>query len=335
MERMRWVTLDVIKALCLVAMIFVHNTIWWLSYHPFAQSAALEGWFNIPRIAAFFVMMFPATAGAALFFYFRQHEQAMLPPFKYILKRALILISVGFSMNLLAFGSESLFQWNVLQFFSLSMLVVYVCLRFLHLRWLLVMGSLSLVLAPVFRMLFEQHSDIYLIAILFGEPHSIHFWPFFPWFSMVAIGYILAHTLYRSVDATRSLQVISVGVLFVLWSAIADQFLYAFDFHNLWGGLIFQPPTLQVVGSLGVCLITFGSVHLIAQKKMRLYSYGLINTLSIGLFYIYVTHMIIGHHMQIQLLQYQNIMLLWYAIIFQLILAYVIGCGVIYKRRHS
>lgn len=326
MVNKRWVSLDVIKAITVVAMIIVHNVIWWLSFHPSVARSAIDSWFIIIGLLSFFVMMIPVTAGAALYFYFGQHKQKKLPPFTSVLKRALLLVSVGFIMNTLAFGSEYMFQWNVLQFFSLGMIILFLVVNYLNIRWLLFFGLVSVLVAPILRVALSTYNDLYIVSIMIGEPNGAHFWPLFPWFSLLVTGYSVAYVFFVNQAALKkSYLVIASGVTLIIFTIISGPMVLEFDFKNLWGENIFQPPVMQVFGIIGVALCLFGLVELLNSKKVQL-PYSSLQVFGVGLFYTYVVHMILGHQLQLRVLRnYEEISFLWLAIICQIILAYYIG----------
>ncbi len=329
----RWNSLDVLKAIMVPGMIITHNTIWWLSYHPIFIADAMEGWFVSVRYISYLVLLIPATAGAALFFYLRQHKGKELPPFKNIIYRAVALSAVGFLMNLLAFGHNSLWQWNVLQFFSLSMIIVYTLLAIAP-RWsVVVAGIVTILSAPMLRDIFVAHSDTYIGAILIGEPTNIHLWPLFPWFSVLAMGFWVASLLYNGHDyLRRTVFVVLTGGLLIGISILSGTFLLEIDFNNLWGESIFTPPTYRMVGTIGVGMVIFGVGNFL-YRGMSMPRYGIIQCFSYGLFYTYVIHMILGHQLQKHILHHSDSMsLLLLAISSQIVMAYLIGAFVLHLR---
>lgn len=329
----RWRTLDIIKACTVPAMIIVHNTIWWLSFHPAAIPAAMESWFLLTRALAYFVMLIPATAGAALFFYLGQHRGAALPPFSSVLLRALALSAVGFAMNVLAFGTDAALQWNVLQFFSLSMIVLYAVLQFSNVYVLTLLGVATLLTAPLLRDVFGTHTDSYVAAILIGEPYGTHLWPFFPWFAVVVTGFVVARVLHnKKTEIKKAIAILCSGCALIVLSGISGSLLFNIDFTNVWGSVIFEPPTMHIAGIIGVGLSLFGLVHLLL-RHLTFSPYSIIRTLSAGLFYIYVLHMIVGHRLHSMFLQHSNdVSLMWGAIALQLVMAYLVGALVIYAK---
>lgn len=337
MKTVRWKTLDIIKAMTVPSMIIVHNSIWWLSYHHFAIASAMGSWFLVPRLLAFFVMLVPATAGAALFFYLKQHRNEGLPVFTYILKRAIFLSLAGFVMNFLAFGLGATLQWNVLQFFSVSMVIIYLFIRFLNTSLLFMFGALALFAAPLLRNTFSPRGDFYLYEVMLGSSNATHLWPFFPWFSIVVCGFLIA-SLFHNVKLTNFLakRLMFIGGLLMLLAHYFGVLFYSIDFQNLWGEVIFQPPTMQVLGTIGVLLLTFGLIHQLFNKSV-ISPFSIVASLSAGLFYIYIFHMIVGHQIQLHFLKdSSSIFLLWVVIVMQLILAYLIGVMVQYlKSRRS
>jgi uncharacterized membrane protein len=314
-------------------MIVVHNAIWWLSYHPIFIAQTMESWFLIVRYISYLVLLIPATAGAALFFYLKQHTKGTLPPFKTIIYRAVLLSAIGFLMNLLAFGYNSLLQWNVLQFFSLSMIIVYVLLLTAP-RWsVIITGILAVLSAPLLREIFTEYTGTYIGAILIGEPTNIHLWPLFPWFSVLAMGFWAASLLYNKDDhLRRTVLFVLAGGLLIFISVLSGTFLLEIDFHNLWGESIFSPPTYRMIGILGVGMTLLGTGNFL-YRDMSIPRYGIIQCFSYGLFYIYVIDMIIGHRLQKHVLQYSDSMsLLLLTIAAQIVIAYLIGAFIVYLK---
>jgi len=315
-------------------MIIVHNVIWWLSYHPEQIAPAMDTWFWIIQYISYFILLIPVTAGAALFFYFRQHNtDKHLPKFSAVLIRAVVLCVIGFTMNVLAFGSAALWNWNVVQFFSLSMLVTYAVLRFGYHWQLFCLGAGALFFAPALREYFIGYTDNYIVAIIIGEPSSTHLWPFLPWFAVIVLGFWLAKISYGKPNQTRiASSLVAIGAGCMLLSAIAGKLLLEIDFTNLWGERVFQPPTGRMIGTIGVGLVSFGIVQLFF-RNIKSVQYGIITAFSFGLLYIYVFHMIVGHRTQQLLLQTNDAMIwLWVSIALQILMAYGVGVLVLYGR---
>jgi len=123
----RWATLDVLKAISIIAIIIAHLVFWWFVDLE-EGTVSLDYNQNIMFIffnsVIFLMGSVPASAGIALRFYFRKFldKNRTLKSnlvFKNIILKSVLLFLLGYLLNLFAFGFEDFFAWDILYLLQL------------------------------------------------------------------------------------------------------------------------------------------------------------------------------------------------------------------------
>ncbi|MFH1375908.1 MAG: acyltransferase family protein [Patescibacteria group bacterium] len=345
----RWAVLDIAKAIAVIFMILGHNLMWWYTVggHRFVAHFEFEARLApiIFGVAALFVMTIPIIAGMALRFHFRRgwDEQkrklirGKAPALLTVVQLAIYISALGFLLNYLNWDWDDAFNWNVLQFFALSLIVITLTLKFLSLDYLLALAAAVLLSAAWLREFFWRDGNFaYLETALFGEPSSSNVWPFFPWFAIVVFGFLIAqlYLLPKYRKRFSKILIVSGGILISTTLLFSGSLFYDLDFANVWGATIFQPPLTKVLGQLGFFAVLFAGLHyFFSQSKLR--PYGVINVFSHGILYIYLFHFTIGYQLtNAWKLQYE-FKLLGISLLLQLLVAYLIGAAVVFLKRRK
>ncbi|MDP3765006.1 MAG: heparan-alpha-glucosaminide N-acetyltransferase domain-containing protein [Nanoarchaeota archaeon] len=314
----KWLALDAYKAMSVFSMILWHLVVWWFG-HDNINIRPLEGAANLGRfhvgafsgtiliLSGFFTMSIPATAGAVFRFYYKNLNKnkeriALNKSLYYVLGIAISFLLLGFIINLLAWGPSYFFDWNVLQFISLCLIIVAVILKFLQLYYLMAFSIIVLLLAPVLRTHLADTSS-YLIKILIGDSLGYNLWPFFPWFFIFVYGFAVAHfyikcTNSRNTKYFRS-ALIFAGLIFTGVGAYYGKFFFFIEKGNVWGPGLFQPPTLTILALLGVFNITIAVIDFYFSRFGKINKYGIINSYSRGILWIYIILFVIGYRLVI------------------------------------
>ncbi|MFH1375904.1 MAG: heparan-alpha-glucosaminide N-acetyltransferase domain-containing protein [Patescibacteria group bacterium] len=339
----RWAVLDIAKAIAVIFMLLGHNLMWWYVTDGQQFVANLEIEINLAPLIfgvfALFVMSLPITAGMALRFYFRRawdtQKQKLGKQFPFLkkLRVALYVVLCGFLLNYLNWGTDDIFLWNVLAFFGLSLFTIIFFLKFFRWRYLQIFALTVLLSAPWLRAFFWRDGQYsYPEAVFFGEPGNLHDWPFFPWFAIIVSGFFIAD-FYLSKHKKQFSKILSIAgsVLLLLALLVSGSVFYRLDFNNAWGANLFEPPTLRILGQLGFFAIFFAALNYFFGKT-KLKKYGIINTFSHGILYIYLFNYTVGYHLTNFWKLQHEFKMLGISLLLQFIVAYLIGTLVVFLK---
>jgi len=282
-------------------MIFIHTIFWLVSDQDVRISTSS---FVMPiveqsMLLGLLPLSIPITAGCML----RMHLQ----PYwgspglgDYALSKivgiALLLVLLGFLMNTLAFGLNSSFEWDVLQFMALAYVVMALLLKVFPVWVLAVIGVYILLASEFVASVWPTVADHFLLNLWFSSSPAV-FWPFFPWFSVVVFGFFVAHLYVQRPDLfVRVLG--PVSVLLMVFSILMGDFVPVLDRNNIWGSGIFQPSPFFMLGLMGFfgALITLSGVCM-ARFAPSLSNTSLINCYSKSILWIYLLHIVIGYRL--------------------------------------
>ena len=283
-------------------MIFVHSVFYLISDYGTVLN---KSHFTYPIILNFlflswFIFSIPITAGCSLRMYYQSHlKKNRLINFslKNIIFVGLFLAISGFIMNFLAFGFEFIFAWNVLQFIFLSFIVITILLKLFSVYVLYSVGILSLFITEPLTSILLNKNPNYLLSILIGNPSNLFYWPFFPWFSIVVFGFLVAD-LYVKLKHSSEFNWIflSTGILLLSISFFRKELVPGFDPNSIWGPSIYQPKigvVLAVIGFFSL-LIVFANF---LTRYIKITKYGIVNSYSKGILWIYLIYMILAYHL--------------------------------------
>lgn len=298
-EKIDWPGLDVMKFLCILFMIITHA--YW-SLFTFEDKIMITNpnvfeFFKNMRFIGIFPLMIPFTAGCIFRLTVPLNSANRLPLSQFITISisAVVIGLVGFCMNVLSAGPGSFFEWNVLQFIGVSFIVIGVLVRYFPMYSVLIAGAVVLMGSVPLRTYLGTLPHHYWIMILTGDTTGFHAWPFFPWFSTVALGFMGAHYYlkYHNYGAKLTRVGIGCGLLFLVLPILKNQLTVPFDPEGITGSAVFQPPIVFVLYIMGLaCLLTIGVTMYFRNR--RLPRYGIINCFSKGILWIYLIHMVVG-----------------------------------------
>lgn len=274
----RWKGLDVAKAVCCIGMVYAHTLFWLaLTESEGIRQGALRTLIGKYSVIGLLPLSIPLLAGAA--FYFRRNRLDL----QKIFITAGFLILVGFFMNLLAFGVEDIFSWDVLQFIALSFVVLY----FLRHTWLVALGGIATLALTSWVNITLEGSYLYTANVLTGQLANQYYWPFFPWFSIVAAGYLLS-AWKQHASFAKGAPV--VGVILLVFAAINHALTPPLQVDLLWYASMFRP-------SLPFVLAVIGAGCLLLSIGDRVKQFVWVPWFSRGILWIYVFHSILGYRL--------------------------------------
>lgn len=336
-SQQRYLSLDVLKGIGIIYLIFTHQIIWLYIRGDaggliYPESLPIFYFFR----TGFHVLGYqiPLLAGVTFFLALKSKVMSAAT----LIKRAFLLAALGYLMNLLAWGPYDLwdfFDWDVLQFIALSMIVAYPIIKKLPSRWsaaiLFLLGVTAICLSNRFP--YPDYYEFYLYKIIIGDILGEHYWPFFPWFGLFASGALIGKLLAEN-DRRKFMIMAGVGFAMVLHSSYSGNFTPTENFDNAWGPALFKPSPFFVTGIIGGSLLwitfmqhlfaRFSSLKRFIEKSILIY-YGR------GILWIYILTTIIGYHIT-SIAQYylrpnfkESLVLLPILILMNLIVGYTIG----------
>lgn len=296
----RFLSIDVLKGLGIIYMLLLHQLIWLLiigdrAVLRYPQSGSLI--YGFSRMGLHFLsMQIPVLA--AMTFYL----SARKPDFTWgtLLVRVAFLIMLEFGKNLLAWGPGDMFAWDVLPFIALSMVVSYPFLKMPRekagLACIAGVGAAAVCLSRTFPNAALEQS--YLSVIFFGDRQGYHFWPFFPWYALFAVGIILGYlvTGQNKKNVMRSVAVL--GFFMVMLSVATDRYFPVLDYQNFWGPSIFKPHPFFVLGVIGMSLVSVTILHRAIEASARLrtfFAHSFLVFFARGILWIYLATVIVGY----------------------------------------
>jgi len=292
-----WSALSVVKFVCLAMLIFVHAHVALVTesgvfINPYSFYYKITS--NL-MFFGLFLFILPIIAGAVLRVDLGENliQGKLKKDFKFgpIIRAAIFISLVGFFMNIITAGFSYVFSWNVLQLIGLSFIIIVFLLKKFSIRAVFWLGLTVLLSAGPLRDILGSWDYLYFVGIFIGVNNAFTFWPFFPWFGVVAFGLLVAHYYLKHKDSVNfRVGLLVVGAVFLLAAILRGEVSPYLDPNYVWGPSIFQPKIGWVLASLGFfCLLV--AVANIFFNKSRFSKYGIINSYSKGILWIYVVQM--------------------------------------------
>jgi hypothetical protein len=292
----KWTALSVVKFVCVAFMLFIHAHMVLIT-QSYAIANTSGFFYKVTSNLMFlglFLFTLPIIAGAILRMDFSGHIiRGKLENYnlKNIIRVSVLLFLAGFFMNVITWGIWYIFSWNVLQLIGLSFIVIAILLRVFSIRAVFLVGLIAVFAAQPLRNLLAGHGFNYFTSIFVGADNAFIFWPFFPWFGIVAFGFLFAHYYLEYKDSINfRINAIILGIILVASAVFRGEISPYLDPKYIWGPSIFQPKIGLVFASAGVfCIMVVLSN--IFFNKAHFKKYGIINSYSKGILWIYVLQM--------------------------------------------
>lgn len=232
---------------------------------------------------------------------------------KVSMRRGLFVFGVGFAFNVLVWLPEDTFNWDVLTFIGVALLLLNLARR-LPPAISVVVAVISVVVSPILRGLADYQSywvnryfehDLTLSDVLIGFLATGYF-PIFPWIAFTLVGFVVASGLFAEPEEPfgpppSPWPMVLVGTVLAATSGIvlaSGPYLPDVISKYMLGGWTMFPPTVEyVLGMLGLTLILFGTMHRYVDRNPRVLSYSRVltvaKTFSRYAFTIYVIHHVV------------------------------------------
>lgn len=297
-DQKRWAGLDFFKFMAVMSFVFTHSLIWWLTNDdknlshlaPELQknvSIYLQFWSFIP-------LALPLTAGISLRMMVDDYWNNLRAlKTKTYLKRGLKLYILGLIMNYFAWDYlYEIWTWDVLPLMGFSTIVIALLLKYTKMIGFTIFSFFALLITPLLRdILNNQYTIPYNIhGALTGTLDGNHFWPIFPWFFIIYIGFIIGHLFIKYyTSARRIVFYTSLSVLTFNYLKFDHIVLLKLDPANIWGPELMQPNFYPLMNTLAISTIIFSLV-----SKIKLFQFEqIVYKFSHNIMWIYILHTII------------------------------------------
>lgn len=198
---MRSQKLDALRGLALVLMIAFHAN--YLLVRLFGDETldiSPRGWYAVGNMSA---ILFLLVSGVSFFLFAqgRSRQEIVVGTMK---RTALLTaVAVGISVVTFLFSPEGGVVFGIIHFFAVSSLLlpIFAPLR----KWSVLAGLFVLALGTVFSEVYVEYPFLFFLGLRSTAFSSADYYPIFPWFSVVLIGYGMACFLAEKGEFQRML----------------------------------------------------------------------------------------------------------------------------------
>src|SRR6056297_1361807 len=301
----RWQSIDLLKGVGVVAMVTIHCVTWWYIYPTFRLPAESEELFILGFLAlGAFVLFLPLTGGVALWYMARRAYNQQTKNYQVVksgfattmLFRGVMLAVLGIVMNIVAWGWESAWLWNVLQFYALALICITVVLGISGLRGVWALGILSFVAAWYSEVLQSLFSPTWLSSILIGNPSDLHIWPLVPWLFTIILGFAVAEWYQRAKHLRQTRQLLLgwfiAGMTVFLVSLlllIPNRPQLQLQFSTIWD-FSDQPPMFLIMAMVSAFFIFLPVIEVVREGLFSVFKTSL-ESIGRAVLPIYLLHM--------------------------------------------
>lgn len=303
---MRYSSIDILRTIAIAVMVMVH----------FAEN--LSGY--IVPFAGLGAPLFAFISGVSYCLWLngqRARGTSESEISKISIRRGLFVFGVGFAFNIFVWLPEDTFNWDVLTFIGMA-LILLSFVRRIPLSISVLIAILALFISPILRAMADWNSywvngyfecDLTLSDVLIGFLATGYF-PIFPWIAYSLTGFVTASLLLAESEAEPDAELDSTAShpapwrMMLLGAALLTTALITVQVRPYFpemiskyvlGGWTMYPPTVEYVsGTLGMALLLFGVAHRWVDLNPRALRHeGWLNiakTFSRYSFTIYVLH---------------------------------------------
>jgi len=335
--------LHAMKFMGIVVMIAIHTFFWLFSSRDTfltQRGMVYQDWISKLVFMGYFPLSLPIIAGAM----FRarmedDREKGRIKPV-HILTVSILVIMLGYLMNLLTWGKACIWDWDALGLIGLSYILIAAAVRISP--WILYCSAfLILVLSkPLYAAaagMPPSFQKLYLVNIFLSMDSVRFYWPVVPWFATIAFGYGFYGLLFspamrsrRNIHAAHALlffALITAGIL--TWSGP-----WRFNPAEIWGSWLFRPDLSTLLILMGAFVLCSYLCYLAWPVLIRVQR--LIMPFSVGILWIYLIHTVAGFHLIAALKHLVKAPALFFPVLsFLLIVSWFIGRGVEYINSHQ
>ncbi len=272
---MRYASIDILRTFAIVVMVLVH----------FSEN--LAG--HTSSIAGLGAPLFAFLSGVSYYLWVRGQERkgrSEIDISKISVRRGLFVFGMGFAFNVLVWLPEDVFNWDVLTFIGVGLLLLN-GVRRLPVPVTLVMAATAVLVSPVLRELVDYQAywndthfdpDWTFSDILIGFLVTGYF-PIFPWIAFPLVGFVAGSQLFEdSITSTQkepsTWPVLRVGAILIAMAILCilvKDYLPAVLSQKFLGSWAMYPATITyVMGALGMALVLQGWLHRVVDPIPKL-----------------------------------------------------------------
>jgi hypothetical protein len=250
----RFLSIDLFKTLGISYLIILHQIVWFFTYGDglgirFDEVAMAGKFFGYKTGLHVLGFQIPLLAGITFYLSVQRKQLGFLE----VMKRALFLVLLGFMMNLLAWGWGNFFDWDVLQFIGLSMVMCYPFVKNPSALKLVTLGLLGIgtfLLSNQFPL--PQYGNSYWYIVFVGDKMGESYWPLCPWFFIFIVGIIVGKSYFEEKKNWALFS--AIGVFYIILALVDRHFLPTISPDHIWGAELFKPSPFFILGIVGFSL---------------------------------------------------------------------------------
>jgi len=264
----RYLSIEFFKALGIIYLVCLHEVAWifmdfssgGFRYEELRSVGIIFGYYSGLHVLGFQI---PLLAGMTYYMAFKSKNTT----FTFVWKRAVVLLLLGYMVNFLCWGWRSFFDWDVLQFIALSMIVSFPLLKKFPQHtgpfMVFVVGCVALSYSSLYPLLSLEH--LYIYQIIIGSRIGENFWPFCPWFFLFAVGVGMGKAYYE--NNTKMIKIFPfIGLVLLAVSILSGKFFPTISTEHVWSALLFKPSPFFVCGIAGASLTMIPLASLIFSR---------------------------------------------------------------------
>jgi|GEM_PF-1833656 len=335
--------LHAMKFMGIVVMIAIHTFFWLFSSRDTCltqRGMVYAEWISTLVFFGYFPLSLPIIAGAMYRARIEEDRGAEKTRLIHILAVSLMIILLGYVMNLLTWGKACIWDWDVLGLIGLAYLFITLMVRISS--WLLYGTAIMILVfskaiyAAVAQMPLSVQK-LYIVNI-FVSMDSVHFyWPVVPWFAVIVFGYGYYELLFSpGMQNRRNIMLIStmLSAVFLLLGTVTWAGPWRFNPAQIWGSWLFHPDLSILLLLAGVFVLCSYLCYLAWPLLIKIQ--WLIKPVSVGILWIYLIHTITGFHLIAFLKHLLKAPVLFFPVLSILLLSsWFIGRGVEYINNHQ
>lgn len=311
LEKKRWQALDLFKVIAMFLLVLVHCLIWLVTAGTDRQIGTNDPLWSF-LVSDFFTyfgmipMSLPITIGLSFRFMLNKYwENFENLSWMSVLKRSLVLFFLGTLANVMAWGWDEIWVWDILQFAAVSLIFVIFVLKYFNPKTLYTLGLVVLFGSQYLRDTIlvkpEFYSNKFFIIIL-GDFEGDHFWPLFPWVFYVILGVFISSLFIKHGDRISNWLIASASATLMALSGLGLSINMQIDLKDIWGPNFMLPSAYTVLAIGSYAILLLGLLMKIKINSLVLKSIILRLSNQITLFF--VVHLIVGANVTILLKQY-------------------------------
>lgn len=308
MDNKRWFALDLFKVIAMFLLVLVHCSVWLATSGSDRQMSGEDPFwiFYLTKILTYlgmFPMSLPITIGLSFRFMLGKYwNDFSLLSWVSVFKRAGILFLLGTLTNYLSWGLSEIWIWDILQFASISLILVVFVLKYISEKFLYAFGVIALFISPYLRDTILVKPEFYsnkIFMIILGDFEGDNFWPLFPWVFYVILGIFISSQFIKYGTKISNWLIACSMVVLLAIKLCGLSINMNIDLKDIWGPNFMLPETHTVLAIVCYAVLLIGLLMKWDLKNARIKNS--ISAISNQITLYYVFHLALGANMAIVL----------------------------------